>query len=428
MKVRYIAFIVGVVTIMSILSQPASAYVRAGASWTTTATSGSGHLLGDAVTVTWSIVPDGTSIYASYSSYGEVTSGSNLVSTFDTWYGAGVGGSDLTQRPWFDYLDSSLSRMGEVSGLSVVYEPNDDGNANGGINGVWTPYGEVGVRGDIRIGGHSIDGQSGSNILAYNFFPRNGDMVIDTDNTGYYGVSSNNYLRLRNVVMHENGHGVGLGHVESDDASFMMEPYASTSYEGPQFDDILGLHRLYGDVNEKTNGEAGNDVASNATSLGGIAVGQSVVIGQDATDEVVVAGDVDFVSIDSISDTDYYSFNATAGSRANVQVTPLGPTYNEGSQGGTQTSFDASAQSNLFMLIYDTDGITLLGMVNDNGLGLSETLENIELDEDGTYFIAISGYGNEAQMYGLDLSVTPEPCSLALLTAGGVAMLRRRRK
>jgi hypothetical protein len=40
--------------------------------------------------------------------------------------------------------------------------------------------GQLGVRGDVRIGGRSIDAPS--NVLAYNYYPSvGGDMVLDTD-------------------------------------------------------------------------------------------------------------------------------------------------------------------------------------------------------------------------------------------------------
>ena len=41
-----------------------------------------------------------------------------------------------------------------------------------------------------------------------NFFPNNGDMVIDTGDN-FYNSTGSNSLRLRNVLAHEAGHGVG---------------------------------------------------------------------------------------------------------------------------------------------------------------------------------------------------------------------------
>ena len=409
-----------VVMLAGILPQLASGY-QLGNRWTTTATSGSGLGQGDATTITWSIIPDGTTISGGA---GEPSSGSNLINFLDTYIGSAAG-SDLTQRPWFSIFDNSFGRMAEVSGLTAVYEANDDGQA---IDGSSAPYGQTGVRGDVRIGGHSIDGGTPPDILAYNYFPNHGDMVIDTDNSSFYGQSANNYRAMRNVVMHEHGHGVGLEHVESNNASFLMEPYINTSFDGPQFDDILGLHRHYGDANEKANNEAGNDTAANATSLGTIVAGSGTVeLGKDATDAVVASTDVDFVSIDDNSDIDYFSFTVGNGVTVDLLLTPLGPTYNQGPQGGGQSSFAASNQSDLALELLDTDGTSSLGLSDIAGLGWSESLTGIALDA-GTYFIKITGDQNTAQMYGLDLTVTPEPATMSLLALGGLALLRRRRK
>src|SRR5687767_14416495 len=54
--------------------------------------------MGRPVTLTWSIVPDGTNIQ------GE--GGSELVQFLDDVFGPGPGGTNLRQRPWFSLLDS----------------------------------------------------------------------------------------------------------------------------------------------------------------------------------------------------------------------------------------------------------------------------------------------------------------------------------
>ena len=57
--------------------------------------------------------------------------------------------------------------------------------------------GVLGTRGDVRIGGHLIDGNS--NVLAYNFFPNHGEMIIDTGDSFYSG-TTNNSRGLRNTT------------------------------------------------------------------------------------------------------------------------------------------------------------------------------------------------------------------------------------
>jgi hypothetical protein len=138
---------------------------------------------------------------------------------------------------WHAHFVSVFQRWSELTGITYVYEPNDDGAP------FPTSTGVRGVRGDIRIGGHLIDGNSG--ILAYNFYPNTGDMVIDTADS-FYNDTSNNSLRLRNVIAHEHGHGLGLAHTCPIHQTKLMEPYLTLNFDGPQFDDTLGAARLWG--------------------------------------------------------------------------------------------------------------------------------------------------------------------------------------
>ena len=63
--------------------------------WTTTATNGSGLSQGDATTVTWSIVPDGTMIGAFSGLPSEVATPSNLVAFLNGIYGTVSGNTEL---------------------------------------------------------------------------------------------------------------------------------------------------------------------------------------------------------------------------------------------------------------------------------------------------------------------------------------------
>jgi len=394
--------------------------------WSRTATDGGGLGQGDPTTISWSIVPDGTPITPAYP--GESNDPSSLISFLDTIRGGDPADPDLTLRPWFSVFSDSFDRWGEVAGLSFVYEPNDGGDA---IDGGAFPYGRIGVRGDVRIGGHSIDGQSDSNTLAYNYFPNHGDMVIDTDNVAFYSSTANDSRRFRNVVMHEHGHGLGFAHVESSDSRILMEPFISTLFDGPQFDDVWAAHRGYGDVNERGGG---NDTFGNATDLGTIDLSETVTIGEDATDMVVARTDIDFVSIDDNLDVDFYQFTVNSASFVDVTLTPLGPTYLEGPEDGPESRLDSSAQSDLALEILDTDGTTSLGSADADGSGLTEALSGIALAAPGTYFVEITGADDAAQMYQLDVTVVPEPsaflliaaCLLGLLWYGAVRSHRKR--
>lgn len=343
------------------------------ARWSTTATNGGGLSQGDPTTITWSIVPDGTSIFG-YN--GEPTSASNLRAFLNAIYGS--------QAVWLPLFQQVFDRWSELNGVTYVYEPNDDGSA-------WTSTtiagGVLGVRGDVRISGHFIDGNS--NVLAYNFFPNFGDMVIDTaDNT--YNNTTNNSRVLRNVLAHEHGHGLGLSHVCPVSQTKLMEPFLSVAFDGPQFDDILATNRGYGDSFES------NDAPGIATSLGSLAVGDTVSL--------------DTRSIDDNSDPDFFAFTVGAGTNASVTISPSGSSYLSGPQNANGscsagTTYNPADNQNLALQILDTNGSTVLASANATGAGGSESLSSVALPGAGSYYVSISGPNNEAQLYSLSLNV-----------------------
>lgn len=381
--------------------------------WGSTASDGGGLGQGDPTTLTWSIAQDGTNIPGFN---GESAAPSNLVATLEGIYGTNTDDGDHTDEPWFDEIQRALDRWSAVSGINYVYEANDDGAAFSSSSGA--APGVLGVRGDVRIGGHEIDGNSG--ILAYNFFPDNGEMVIDTADS-FYSNTNNDSIRLRNVVAHEAGHGLGFSHVESNNAGFLMEPFLSTAFDGPQLDDILAAHRNFGDANEFSTG---NETTGTATSLGAIGDGVTVSIGTDAGDTFVAPTDVDFVSIDDDGDTDVFSFTVAADASVTLALSPVGPTYNQGRQGQSQSAYDASSQSDLTLELLGTNG-AVVATANANGSGSGETIADLDLSTAGTYFARITGATNNVvQVYSLDVSVTidtaPSDVSIAATDASKV--------
>ena len=171
--------------------------------WTSTASSTPTAAVGFPVTLTWSIVPDGTLI-----SGGGV---SNLVAFFDGLFGSGGGGADLTLRPWFARVEQSFTRWTDLSGLTLAFEAADDGATHGNNAGA------LGVRGDVRLAGKFVDGIGGTNAMA-GFIP-NADLTVDTGDNTYFGNATNNYRAMRNTLTHEIGHSFGLGHVDSNSSA-----------------------------------------------------------------------------------------------------------------------------------------------------------------------------------------------------------------
>ncbi len=384
-----------------------------------------GHAMGNALTLTWGILRDGTATIND--SNGQSSGiGSNMIAQFDATFGAGPGGSDLTLRPWFSTMNAVYSRWGEVSGLTFQYEANDDGAAQTGGNG-----GILGTRADMRVGGRNYDGNGG--VLAYNYFPNGGDMLVDTGDMANFGISSNSFRFLRNTLVHELGHGIGQQHVNSSNRNVLMEPFIDTSFDGPQLHDILIANRGYGDKFEKTNGGLGNDIQANATSLGSLNGGSSISIGNGARSAVVSRTETDFVTIDDQTDTDFYALTLNQDGVLNLTLEVLGDIYNVGPQGGSQISFNTFQRSDLTLAVLNSGG-TVVASSNLTGLGGNEVIS--QLLTAGTYAIRITGVDNadsiavDTQFYGLtaSLNAVPEPASMTLLAIGGLIIARRRRK
>lgn len=362
--------------------------------WFSTATDGPGLTQGDPTTLTYSFVPDGTFCPSIIG----VTGNSDLFSFLD-----GIYGNTAT---WQAIYAQVFARWDELSGLSFVLEPNDDGvNLNGA-------GGSLGVRGDLRMAGIFIDGNSGT--LAYNNFPNDGDMVIDTGDNFYNNTTSQS-LRLRNVLAHEHGHGHGELHVCPINQTKLMEPFISLAYDGPQIDDIQNVQRHYGDNLED------NDTAGTASPLG--ALGDGTIT-------------VDDVSSDDNSDVDYYSFSTIAPDRGvTATMRPIGLTYLNGPQNvspcSAGTDFNSLIAGNLGVEVLDSDGTTVLASATANAAGVNE-VAIAGLPAVDTYFIrVVSGPNNTVQLYELDvtiggppfqhLSVAYSPAPPATIPPGGAA-------
>lgn len=383
--------------------------------WGRTATHGNTST-GSPVTLTWGIVPDGTTLPNESQDNGtNRRDPSSIIDFLDRNVGSGrdVLQPDIQQKSWFPIVKQAYDRWSELSGLTFIYEPNDDGVPISGSTSS-TRYGILGTRADMRVGGHFIDGASGSNTLAYNYFPSAGDMVIDTSNTGFYGNSGGNYLRLRNVIMHEVGHGLGFNHLVSNNSSQLMEPFISTSFDGPQIDDIVAAHRNYGDVLEKNGG---NNSRATATPQGSLGQFGDWSRGKDADftspSQRINPSQVDFISVDDNSDNDYFRFTATASGLLDLRVKPVGPTYNEGPQRdppATQNPLDLQHRGVLFATILDANG-SQVASARATQLGDTVTIDDVELTAGQDYYARVGSFSNDAQLYRVDAALNPKPAA-----------------
>lgn len=338
--------------------------------WSFTATSGGGLQTGDPTTIRYSFVPDGTFIP---SGVGEPAGNSNMFAVLNSAFG--------NSTTWQNVIHSAFDRWEELTGLTYVFEPNDDGSTHGVLGG------QVGVRGDVRIGMKFIDG--GSNILAYNAFPNDGDMVLDSGDAGFFANSSSNYRRFFNVLTHEHGHGLGIAHVCPLNNTKLMEPLASTAFSGPQFDDILTGQRLYGDANEP------NDSVLTATDLGSVGNGLTNVTNQ---------------SIDGSGDLDIFEFDVPSPKFATISVVPVGATYLEGPQlqngnCSSGTPFTPSQLRDLNVFLFNGASTQLLAFSSAAGIGQTETISSFPLTA-GTYTVRVTAGGVDTiQPYRLELNI-----------------------
>jgi hypothetical protein len=359
--------------------------------WSATQMNGGGLQRGDPTTLRWSIVPDGQSYSRS--------ANSQLIQFLDDGWNvpAAQRGFDYTNRPWWTVMNNAYAQYERVAGFTMVYVPE---LTAGGA--------DTGLEGDIRIGGENLDGTPGG-ALADNVFPDNGDMRIDVtrETDGSVGFYFSTEQGLRNLIIHESGHGVGLGHVEFVNGSgkAVMEGGLRTDIWGFQFDDIYGLNRQYGDPREKNGG---NNTPATANVLGNFATTGAVSWGTDATEGTIEQFDDDFLSIDGTNDTDWFRFSITHQTFANIKLSPVGPTYTTVQQG----LINATAMSDLSLQFFSQSSggsLSLLENLNEGGLGSGELIPARLLTTPGDYVMRVRATQDFNQFYQLDLTLSELP-------------------
>ena len=330
--------------------------------WSSTSFGSTGSA-GNPMTLSFSYVPDGVFVPSS-----GLGSGSNsLFARMNALFG---GNTAL----WQSKIAQAVQQWDTVSGATYVFT-NDDGAA------LHTSPGQQNVRGDVRI---SMITLSNGNVLAYNFFPNNGDMVM---NRSYnWNQSGQDYRFIRNVIAHEHGHGMGIEHVIPVSETKLMEPFLSTMFDGPQSDDIQAAQFLYGDRFEN------NDSNATKTNLAGVVHGQQV----------------DLLAIERNTDADWFRVEIPVGSALTVTASPVGSIYSQGPQGGSPTTRNSLNILDLRLAAYQSDGTTLIQMQSANGMGLPETIANIPRPANGEIALRVDTTTglNDIQRYRLNFTLT----------------------
>ena len=352
--------------------------------WAQTASSPAGSQ-GTPTTLTWGYANEGTFVTNTVGYSGN----NNLFAWLNGIYGS--------QAVWHPLFVQVFDRWGELSGVTYIYEPNDDGGPSGTTLDNFP--GVLGVRADLRIAAIGLDGNGG--VLAYNNFPQNGDMVFDSADN-FYNTTTNNSLRLRNIIAHEHGHGMGQLHVCPANETKLMEPFISTAYDGPQYDDMLNAQRHYGDFYEP------NDTVGSATNLGSIGVSSSINIGQRGSVGTILDP---IPSIDDNSDRDYYRLTLNQPMQLSVTITPEGFAY----QDGPQTFNCGSGPTVDYLTIHDlavryrTTGGTILQTEDSGGLGDPETITRSFGAGDIIFEVYPATSTNNIQAYTINIVTTPPP-------------------
>lgn len=190
--------------------------------------------VGTGATVTWSIVGGGVSLNgASYNNGLTYTGNSVALSSFLA----------------FDYMgqiQAAFNAWSAVANITFQYVV-DTGAA---FNSFDFP---VGSQPNIRIGAFPMGSESSTLAVGYyppnyttpqKFFSSAGDIHLNSSKQWQIGYAGENAYDLFQVVAHEIGHAIGLGH--SDTSAALMYAFYSEAFSGPQADDIAGAQYLYG--------------------------------------------------------------------------------------------------------------------------------------------------------------------------------------
>ncbi|QOI99284.1 MAG: matrixin family metalloprotease [Phycisphaeraceae bacterium] len=355
---------------------------------------------GTARALTWSFVPDGLNIP---NGIGEGAAASELFSRMDSLFAAQGG-----RARWITQFQLSFDRWQALTGLSytrIAVGGNDwdDGAA-------WGSAGSAGLRGDVRISMKNIDG--GGGVLAYNSFPGSGgDMVIDRSEG--WGSSTNSFRFLRNTIMHEHGHGIGINHVCSNNSGQLMEPFLATTFDGPQHDEIRAGQRHYGDPYEP------NDTAATATPMGTFGVGSNITFGTVPTTAMpagTIPANSAILSIDANGKVDWYGFSITRPVLATISVIPRGFTYDNNAQAAngscpSGSSINSLAQANLAFQLTTSTGGTLIAEASSAAIGETETLSSVLLGPAGDFRLRVyeTDAPTQSQLYLITLVSNGNP-------------------
>lgn len=328
---------------------------------------------GNPVVLTYSFPSDGLMVDGNINSSGDIQPNvlhARLDELFDN------------EETWKQHFRDMFDSWSAITGN--IYTEVDDDDAPWGTSGPF--HGNPG-RGDVRIAMVEV---TPTTFFAFNFFPENGDMVIDSE--WPWGRFGGSFPEWRNMLAHEHGHGQGLFHTCPQDGTKLMEPTINVGFLGPQLDDALSAQFLYGDRFEP------NQSGPGAVDLPALGL-------KDDGFPVSVNG----LSLHAQDDFDLFRVPSTGATEITFQVSPTGTTYAEGPQTSAcdmGAPFDTLRQADLIVDLLRPNFASATS-VDASGVGGSESLTAFLMDEAGDWFLRVrAAPGAEGlQAYFLGLSI-----------------------
>jgi len=348
---------------------------------------GSSSDAGQPVTLTYSFPSDGVMVDGNINNGGDIQP--NVLH-------ARLGLLFGEEEEWKQYFRDMFDSWSAITGNVYLEVPDD--NAAWGTRG---PFHGLDGRGDIRIVMAQV---SPGSFFAFNFFPENGDMVIDS--FWPWGRFGGQFPEWRNMLAHEHGHGMGLFHSCPQDGTKLMEPQINTRFLGPQLDDALSGMHLYGDRFEP------ND--SGATSVNVEALG----LKNDGPPLLI-----DGMSLHPSDDFDLIRVPSLGGTTLNFQVTPTGTTYLEGAQTSAcdfGLPFDSLRAADLIVDVLRPN-FAVHATFDAGAAGDPEAGSEVLLEEPGFWYLRVRAaeFYTRTQAYQVGMSVSGGGFAAADLSEDG---------
>ncbi len=225
-------------------------------------------VVGTGATVTWSIIGGGVSLNTAFY-YARPQLDQPQV--LQTYTGNSVALGSFLSFDYMGQIEAAFNAWSSVANITFQYVL-DSGSP---FNSSDSP---AGSEPNIRIGAFPMGASSAhSSTLAIGYEPPQngltaaGDIHLNSNKLfeiGFAGSGSD----LFQVVAHEIGHAIGLGHVSSLVTTALMNPAYREDFSGPQPDDIAGARYIYGAPLVSAVPESGTWFAGLMVTVGGLSI------------------------------------------------------------------------------------------------------------------------------------------------------------